>query len=261
VPDHDSISARIASHVSQRRVIIGAVGGDRQKDAAKAIGRAVAEAGCILLTGGNPQDSDEVKDAAMVGAASAEAGSSVARLIGILPSHAVIWDDSTDRRLFLHTGLKHNLRNVITGVTPDVVVVFGGSRGTLAEAAFAVAAGKPLFFCHSPTSVDRLLGNFRKHFSEDDNSGNKDIVEYLGKPVHEFPAAWKVRPSVENLKSRLAELLIQASDTELKQTELVTRCIAAATDGGPLGQTGFPGLPGDPTSKARFEAVVERMSL
>ena len=50
----------------QRRIVIGAIGGDGHKEAAMAFGKAVAEQGCILLTGGKLQEdeseSGEVKD-------------------------------------------------------------------------------------------------------------------------------------------------------------------------------------------------------
>lgn len=113
--------------MAQRRIIIGAIGGDGQKEAAVALGKAVAEAGCILLTGGELRDSDEVKDAAMLGAASTRATGSTPRLVGIIPSNIPKWDESVENALFLRTGLEHNFRNVINGLTPDVLIVFGGS--------------------------------------------------------------------------------------------------------------------------------------
>jgi uncharacterized protein (TIGR00725 family) len=249
--------------VGKRRIIIGAIGGDRQKESAMALGKAVVEAGCILLTGGKIQDSDEVKDAAMLGAASAEAGGSVARLVGILPSENIVWDESIIHRLFLQTGRPHNIRNVINGLTPDVLVVFGGSMGTLAEAAFALAARKPLFFCGLPTCavIGRLLRNFRDCFSDRDGANNEDVDIFLRDPVNAFPNAWNDPPSVAELKEGLANLLTNASNSAVSQTELVASCIAAATNLGPTGQTGFPGLPGDSTAKARFEANIERISI
>ena len=94
----------------QRRIVIGAIGGDGHKEAAMAFGKAVAQQGCILLTGGTLQkyesESNEVKDAAMFGAKSAEITGAVARLIGILPNNEgkEIWV-TTNRHLFLDTGL------------------------------------------------------------------------------------------------------------------------------------------------------------
>ncbi|SIO02211.1 TIGR00725 family protein [Bradyrhizobium erythrophlei] len=169
--------------------MIGAIGGDRHQDAAKAFGKAVAEQGCILLTGGRElQESDEVKDAAMIGARSAEITGAVARLVGILPSEKESWV-ATSRRLFLDTGLKHNIRNVINGLTPDVLVVFGGGGGTLAEAAFAIAASKPIFFGDLPASRDRLIKNFKKYFV----GSKQDVDLYLGEPLGARPDSGRDR--------------------------------------------------------------------
>jgi predicted Rossmann-fold nucleotide-binding protein len=160
-----------------RRIIVGAIGGDRQKEGALALGKAVAEAGCILLTGGKlltGQDpgANEVKHAAMIGAVSAKGAGSIARLVGIIPDNRTEivpgernWDESVEKSLFLLTGLPSNLRNLINGVTPDVLVAFGGGRGTLAELAFALAARKKIILWDC-ASHQRLLSNFRKYFSD-----------------------------------------------------------------------------------------------
>jgi uncharacterized protein (TIGR00725 family) len=191
--------------MNQRRIVIGAIGGDRHKDAAIAFGKAVAEQGCILLTGGKLQESDEVKNAAMTGARSAEATGAVARLVGILPSDKdkELWV-ATSRRLFLDTGLTHNIRNVINGLTPDVLVIFGGGGGTLAEAAFAVAANKPMFFGDLSASRNRLIKNFRKYFVDGANS-ERDVDLYLRAPLAEdaYRDAWNGPLAVDELKSGL----------------------------------------------------------
>jgi uncharacterized protein (TIGR00725 family) len=245
--------------MKQRRIVIGAIGGNRQKIAAVAFGKAVAEAGCILLTGGRIRDSDEVKDAAMVGAVSAEASGSVARLVGILPSDKMGWDETRNRSLFLETGLAHNLRNVINGLTPDVLVIFGGSKGTLAEAAFAVAANKQLFFS-GPSVIERLRSNFNTYFVGSNYDQHACLEEYLRMPMIAYRDAWNRSLTVGELTAGLANLLVKASEIAVTPTELVSSCIAAATKAGPLGQTGFPGLPIDPCAKSRFEAIIERIS-
>ena len=93
--------------------------------------------------------------------------------------------------LLIHTGLEHNIRNVINGVTPDVIVVFGGSRGTLAEAAFALAAGKKLLFFSGQDGggVVRLRKNFEKYFKKD--SMHQDYMNTL------------LLPSVKSLSKRM----------------------------------------------------------
>src|ERR1700694_4185391 len=127
--------------ISQRRLIVGVIGGDKQIRPGEELGRVIAGRGWILLTGGQLLERSvverrgEVKDASMLGAAAA-AGEG-AGLVGIIPASPVHWRRPSARRLFLDTGLPHNIRNVINGRTPNVVAAFGGSQGTLAEVAFA----------------------------------------------------------------------------------------------------------------------------
>lgn len=234
-----------------RRVIVGAIGGDGQKSIGLEFGAAVARAGYILLTGGQVKDSDEIKDAVMVGGEQAEGGDAVARLIGILPGGPIDWDTRLDKRLFLHTGLPHYVRNVINGRTPDVVVVFGGSRGTLAEAAFARAAGKQLFFCGA---VARLKSNLEKYFT---HASGEDFDTYFRKPLMTYPEAVGTALTAEGLVTLLAQTLERASDSHGSIATLVANAanrIAAST-------TGFPGLPGEPISKKKFEDIVAQLSL
>jgi uncharacterized protein (TIGR00725 family) len=243
--------------MNQRRIVIGAIGGDRHKDAAIAFGKAVAERGCILLTGGELRESDEVKDAAMVGARSAEKDTgAVARLIGILPSDKERWV-ATSRGLFLDTGLRHNIRNVINGLTPDALVIFGGGGGTLAEAAFAVAANKPIFFGDLPASRDRLIKNFKKYFVDSE----KDVDLYLRAPLAAdvYGGAWNRPLTIDDLKNGLDDFLKRAPTTAVAPTELVQACVAAAKDAA-LRPTGFPGLPDAPETKPLFEAIIKRVS-
>jgi uncharacterized protein (TIGR00725 family) len=244
-----------------RGIIIGAIGGDGQESCAAAFGESLARAGCILLTGGRPQRGGEVKDASMTGAVSVEADGLAARLVGIIPSHVTAWDETHPRRLMLYTGLEHNLRNVINGLTPDVLVVFGGSRGTLAEAAFALAAGKPLFLtCGATTeTLERLRRNFAKYFGEG-SPFDRDIDLYLGAPLRAYQHAWERPPSTRELKDGLAEFLAKEPDLAAGPDDLVASCRAAVPDAARFTNTGFPGLPGDARSKARFEEIILRLS-
>jgi SLOG cluster4 family len=204
-----------------------------------------------------------VKDAAMLGAASARAHGSTARLVGIIPSDTINWDQSVRNALFLRTGLKHNVRNVINGLTPDVVVVFGGGRGTLAEAAFALAARKPLFFCNLPSNqvCERLLENYRKYFAGTERTYNHDVDTYMQQPLTIFREAFDPVPSVAQLKKSLANFLSGAANTAGSAREIVRSCITAAANDSSLTNTGFPGLPGDLTAKIRFEMVINRISI
>jgi uncharacterized protein (TIGR00725 family) len=246
--------------MEERRIIIGAIGGDKQREAAYAFGEAVAASGCILLTGGGDRDDDEVKNASVQGAAAAERSGAIARIVGILPSDQLAWQ-RFPHRLLLHTGLKHNLRNVINGVTPDTLVVFGGSRGTLAEAAFAAAAGRDLFYYggQGGGAVKRLSSNFAVHFGTN-NDANAHTEFYLRQPLDAFPRAWHERWTPEALKSLLARLIAQATDWSGTPGGLAERCVAAVRAKGPLGPTGFCGLPGDPGAKQLFETEIRRIS-
>jgi len=92
--------------------------------------------------------------------------------------------DAGRARLFLDTGLSHNIRNVINGRTPDVVVAFGGSQGTLAEVAFAKAAGREAIFY---VGLERLRQNFEKYVGKE--SAHTDRETYFEEPLRTYPEA------------------------------------------------------------------------
>jgi hypothetical protein len=149
---------------------------------------------------------------------------------------------------------------VINGVTPDVLVVFGGSRGTLAEAAFAAAAGKKLFFFSGAKGggVNRLHGNFKSYFENTCNKG--DIDCYLRQPLEKFPRAWSNSWTPDDLKSLLRDVLGKAEDWKGNVDDLVQACMAAVPNIDSLGSSGFPGLPDDPEAKEWFESEIIRIS-
>jgi uncharacterized protein (TIGR00725 family) len=236
----------------QRCLVVGAIGGDRQKDLGLKFGAEVAKRGWIVLSGGEVKDSDEIKNATMLGAdGAAKRDGTVARLVGILPSTSVRWRRPSPRHLFLETGLPHNVRNLIDGVTPDVVVVFGGSRGTLAEAAFAMAAGRRLIFCNA---LERLKQNFEKYFGADTNE--IDSRTYFDEPVYMYPNAFATAQTSASLLALLRHTLVNASDVAPSQLiDAVADCDCV------IGQTtGFPGLPNTSGSCERFEAIISEIS-
>ena len=206
----------------QRRAIIGAFGGDQQSVAGKEFGALVARAGYILLTGGNGKDDKEIKNATMIGAME-EAGrdrSVVARLIGILPNKDECLLPPAPRTscLLLRTLLTSEERNVINGMTPDVVVIFGGGAGTIAEAAFAKAAGKDLIFYNGldqreKKSLDRLKG----HLPEFDREEN--IQKYLRAPLSKYPN--NVLP-IDQSTGGLKQLLEKTLDAANGPTDIPT---------------------------------------
>lgn len=102
--------------------------------AAEETGRLLAEAGCVVVTGGGTG----VMEAASRGARTA-GGTTV----GILPGH----DRSEGNRhltVALPTGLGE-LRNGLVVRAVDVVVAVGGSWGTLSEIALARRTGVPVY--------------------------------------------------------------------------------------------------------------------
>jgi hypothetical protein len=232
-------------------------------DTSVALGRVIAQREWILLSGGQVlprttvERKGEVKDGSMLGAA--EASPSRARLIGILPARqraeAVRWDYvAGGRRLFLHTGQPHYIRNVINGRTPDMLVVFGGSRGTLAEIAFANACGRPLLF--SSDSLEMLRRKFRKYFGSQ-RGANADLSMYFDQPLEVYPEAAGPAANVRNLIGLLEQTLSDA--TEVEDLAAAVSAVIGGRDWRNE-ETGFPGLPGESASKLRFEAIVQGIS-
>jgi hypothetical protein len=245
--------------MSERRIIIGAIGGDKQKDAAYAFGHAVAELGCILLTGGGDKDDEEVKNAAFQGMLGLQSGQRfVPRSVGVLPATQVAWDWPLPTHLLLHSGLTHNVRNLINGVTPDVVVVFGGGRGTLAELGFAAAAGKQLFFYGGPQggAVARLRRNLSNHFQQ--NAADVDI--YLGQPLAAFPNAFSGHWTETEILTLIDSTLQTANDWKGSARDLVQCCMQKVRVETLNEKSGFPGLPGQLDACQLFESAIQRIS-
>jgi SLOG-like protein len=242
---------------SRRRLIVGVVGGDDNMRRGEELGREIARRGWILLTGGQVLERSvvesvgAVKDASMLGADAAENegnGAVAARLVGIIPSRVVRWRRPSARRLFLDTGLSHNVRNVINGRTPDIVIAFGGSQGTLAEVAFAKAASREVIFY---AGLERLRRNFEKYFGK--GSAQLHQETYFEAPLRAYPEASGAAGSVSGLISLLEQTLAESIEANCSVSALADR-IKAATR--PHGRTGFPGLPGDSDSKSKFETII-----
>ena len=103
---------------------------DAQRDAAEAVGRALAQAGAIVVTGGL----GGVMEAACRGAR--DAGGLT---VGILPGHDRAAANPAVR-LAIPTGLGE-LRNGLVVRSADAVVAVGGAYGTLSEVALALKTG------------------------------------------------------------------------------------------------------------------------
>ncbi|NZD53600.1 hypothetical protein [Rhizobium leguminosarum] len=172
-----------------RKAIVGVIGGNgvptATEQAAERAGRAIARAGVILLTGGQPIRVSEVKCAAMRGAMATESDEGgTARLIGVCPSGELVVPLKTASKWLMDTGLSSAERNPINGMTPDVLLMFEGGPGTLSELVFAFAAKKPVIYVGSITALDEAM--------QDENA----VRAKVGKATTKFRGAFE--PSVLN---------------------------------------------------------------
>lgn len=104
------------------------------KELAFELGKAVAESGLVVLTGGRASG---VMEATMKGAKSARGTT-----IGILPS-----GNGNDKSEFVDIAIKTGMgsaRNNINILTADVVVAIGIGPGTASEISLAIKAAKPV---------------------------------------------------------------------------------------------------------------------
>ncbi|MFH0945800.1 MAG: TIGR00725 family protein [Planctomycetota bacterium] len=116
-----------------------------QADVAREVGRLLAVAGCVLVTGGL----GGVMAAASEGASSA-GGTVVGILPGTDPGAANPWVD-----IPIATGMG-DARNAILCNTAEAFIAVGGSFGTLSEIAFALKRGKPVVSLDSFRPDDRV---------------------------------------------------------------------------------------------------------
>ena len=137
--------------------VIGSAGGRISKAArerAYLLGKAVAENGCVLLTGGCPGIPYEAAKGAK------EAGGIV---VGISPGidlneHVKKYKSPTDYLdilIFTGTGL---MGREVTGIRScDVVVVVGGRSGTLGEFSIAYDEGRPIGIMEGTGGITREI--------------------------------------------------------------------------------------------------------
>lgn len=121
-----------------RRTVIGVMGGaacdERTAQLARELGRGIAEAGWVLLSGGRPTG---VMQASVSGARSA-GGLTVGVLFDDNPGEA-----ADDLDIVIPTGMGA-ARNVVNVLASDVVVACRGTGGTLSEIALALRFGRPV---------------------------------------------------------------------------------------------------------------------
>jgi uncharacterized protein (TIGR00725 family) len=151
--------------------VMGASGGElppgekaRLEKLAEALGEALAERGCVLVTGATTGLPD------MVSRAARKHG---ALTVGISPAgapeeHERFGLPPDGAEIILYTGFGFKGRNVVNIRSSDIVIIFGGATGTLNEFTIAYDEGKVigilegsggiadhireiLAFCHKPT--------------------------------------------------------------------------------------------------------------
>src|SRR5262249_305528 len=146
-------------------------------------------------------------------------------------------------------------RNAFTGMTPDAMIVFPGSRGTLTEMAFAWARGTPVWLWRSR---DFLRDKRRRHQTRQDPRGT--VLDQMMDALAVLPMDQARAYCVEELDAALEQALDQALDADRSPADLL-RAIIARLDGISTDcETGYPGRRDDPTSKRWFEGEVVRIS-
>jgi uncharacterized protein (TIGR00725 family) len=131
--------------------VMGPGAGARPEDLehARALGEGIAQAGWVLLTGGQAVG---VMDAASRGAAGV--GGTV---IGVLPgSDPASASDAV--QVAIVTGLG-SARNNVNVLSSDVVVACGVGPGTASEAALAIKAGRPLVLLGCGEAAERFFAD------------------------------------------------------------------------------------------------------
>ena len=120
------------------RTIVGVMGGgtaSREVEAAAAeMGRLIAEAGFVLLTGG--------RDCGVMAAASRGASEAGGLVVGVLPTEEPDFV-APHVDIPILTGMG-DARNVINVLSSRVVIAMTGGPGTISEVAHALKLGRPV---------------------------------------------------------------------------------------------------------------------
>ena len=120
-----------------------------ENEVAFALGKAVAEHGWIVLTGGR---SFGIMEAAMKGAHEGKG-----LTIGILPTdNAENSSDAADIKILTGMGSARNMINVLSS---HILVVIGMAAGTASEVALAIKANKKIILLHQDEITIRFFKN------------------------------------------------------------------------------------------------------
>lgn len=146
------------THRRKQVAIIGSSDADEQMlEMAEQAGRLIAELGAAIVTGGR----DGIMEAASRGCA--DAGGTV---IAVTP-HTQMDDVNAYAHYHIPTGMGW-VRNAITGIAGDVVLVIGGAAGTLSEIAYAWMHDRPVIAMSSSGGwARRLAGESLDHRRKD----------------------------------------------------------------------------------------------
>lgn len=114
--------------------------GPRLAGLAEEVGRRLAEAGAVLLTGGR---------GGVMAAACRGARSAGGRTVGILPGADPLSSPPDEAvELALYTGMGQ-ARNLVLVLSAQAVIAVGGAWGTLSEVAMALKHGRPVVLLES----------------------------------------------------------------------------------------------------------------
>ncbi len=139
------------------RTIIGVMGGGANNPeveaAAEEMGRFIAEAGYVLLTGG--------RDCGVMAAASRGASEAGGLVVGVLPSEGLV-GVAPHVDIAIATGMG-DARNVVNVLSSRVVIAMKGGAGTISEVAHALKLGRPVITVGFPLGPEFDAYRFPSH--------------------------------------------------------------------------------------------------
>jgi len=136
------------------KTIVGVMGpgesaSPEENEMAFALGKAIANQGWVVLTGGR---SFGIMEAAMKGAHEGKG-----LTIGILPADNPL-NSSDDADIKILTGMG-SARNIINVLSSHILVVIGMAAGTASEVALAIKANKKIILLHQDEITIRFFKN------------------------------------------------------------------------------------------------------
>ncbi len=157
---------------------------------AEAVGRALVQAGCRVLTGGRMGVMEAVSKGART-APGAFDGCVVAMLPGLDASEANEWAD-----IVIPTGIGL-ARNALVAASGDAVIAIGGGSGTLSEIAYAWQFGKPVIALDVGEGWSSRLAGLQLDHRRDDTvlratSAEQAVALAIASLGQRQPRAWEL---------------------------------------------------------------------